>query len=372
MRAGKLVEIARSQLKVGTFGFGGPLATMSFMRDELVHHKKLVSDARYLEGLGVVKLLPGPVSTLLAIFLGQEIAGIPGGLVSGLCFIFPSFLALLGISVLHDRLPPGIVEAPLFRSIMEGVQIAVLAVVFYTCWKLFSEAAKRPYAGKARPAIATLFGLSAAALAFLHLPELVILLASGVSGALLLSWLASRSSLRVDPLSLFWVFFTAGVTVFGTGYMVLPHLQRVLVEEHAWLSTQDFLDAVAWGNLTPGPVVIASTYMGHRIAGLGGALAATAGIFAAPFVLMLALSPLLKRVLGRPWVEGAMMGLLPAVAATIAVGLLALGRGVKWGPIAFAMLLLCTVLCFRRWSVVKVFGIAALLGALSWAIPFVG
>ena len=362
----RLKKIIKSQLKVGSLGFGGPLATMAFMRDELVVRERLVSDARYLEGLAVVKLLPGPVSTLLSIFLGQQIAGWVGGVVSGLCYILPAFVMMLLVALVREQLPPQILASVEFRAVMKGVQVAVISVVLYTCWKLFKDAGDRVYAGRQRKIVVLLVAALAFVAGLLAVPELLILVLSGLAGVAVMRIskepLVPPDRLRVDLLLLFGVFFVSGLTVFGTGYMVLPHLQRVLVEQHQWLSVQDFLDSVAWGNLTPGPIVIASTYMGYVIGGLPASLAATLGIFAGPFVLMLVLSPLLTRFLGRPWVEGVLLGVIPAVAATVTAGLISLAKAIHWDGPALAIGIIALVLSFRRWPVVRVFALSAILG----------
>lgn len=365
---GALGEVFRAQLRVGALGFGGPLATMAFMREELVVKRKLVSESRYLEGLAVVKCLPGPVSTLLAVFLGQGIAGWAGGLVSVFAFVFPSFLALLALAVLRDHLPPGALQSGWLGSVMGCLQAAVIVVILATCWKLYSDAAERPYAGAHRPQLVALIALLAGGAAYLGLAEPWILAACAFIGFGVIRASQPRV-LPVDLLTLFMVFFTAGCTVFGTGYMILPHLQRILVQEHAWLTAPDFLEAVAWGNLTPGPVVIASTYMGYLMSGWAGACVTTVAIFAGPVLLMLALSPVLKRVLGKPWMEGALLGILPAVAATIAVGSLVLAKSLTWNPVRLTTLALASALTWRKVSVPKIFLAAALLGLAGFWLP---
>lgn len=357
----RLRELCKSQLKVGSLGFGGPLSAMAFMRQELVVRHRAISDQRYLEGLALVKLMPGPVSTLLAIFLGQEIAGTRGGFLSGLCYVLPAFAMILAVVTVESSLPPGFRESTYFVSAMSAVQAAVLSVIFWTCWKLFREAVERPYAGRPRRALAIGIAALAGGAAWAGSPELLILALASVLGAFALRERTPRG-LRVDPVSILWVFLTAGVTVFGTGYMVLPHLQRVLCVERAWLSPDEFLNAVAWGNLTPGPIVIASTYMGYKMLGLRGALAATVGIFAAPFGLMLALGPWVRRFLGRPWVEGVMLGLIPAVAATIAVGTLSLARDLRWDLFLAVVFAMGFAASARRVAVPWIFAGALVLG----------
>ncbi len=342
------------------------------MRDELALRLKLVDEKTYLEALGFVKLLPGPVSSLLAIFLGMEIAGVWGGLISLFCFIFPSFFALLLISFFESPLREFFAPYPALAYGFEALQAAVIFLILYTCYRLFRECWEREYFGERRSLAVLLFFLGAIVAAWLQVPELIILLAAASLGSLFY-WLhknSSRSRLSVLPLvSLFGIFFLAGLSVFGTGYMILPHLERVLVTQYGLLSPADFLNAVTLGNLTPGPVVIAATPMGFKIGGLSGALTATVGIFLGPLLLMLCLKPLSKKLLSQKWVEGAWLGLLPAVAATIALSTLVLGLKMEWGYFKIFLGLLCFFLCLRKKSIPKIFMLIFILAALYFEIP---
>jgi chromate transporter len=359
---GSVLRIAAPILKVGAIGFGGPLAAISLMRVEVVERRRLVSPERFLEGLAAVKLLPGPISTLLAVFLGTQVAGVVGGVVCGVAYVLPAFLLLLLIAVLRDYLGPGLINSFYFQLPMESIQVAVVAIVLVTCWKLFRESQKRVYAGRPRPTVATAIALLAGFAAWKNLPELAILAVAGALGWGSLTRSVRRDRLRVDPFTVFMIFFLASLTVFGTGYMVLPHLQRVLVEERHWLEPSAFLEAIAWGNLTPGPIVIASTYMGYVMDGFRGAVFATAGIFAAPILLMSALAPVLRRVLGKPWVEGLLLGVLPAVSATIALGILGLSKGIPPVPVNLGWGVAALVLALRGMAVLRLFGIAVVIG----------
>lgn len=340
---------------------------MAYMRRELVERERLVDDGRYLEGVAVVKLLPGPVSTLLSVFLGNRIAGTVGGLLSVLCYIFPAFLMMLLIAWGRDHIDRALLESAGWKAFMTGLQVAVIAIVLQTCWKLFSEAVRKSYAGIPRPIAAALIALGAAVLAYLHVPEPLVLVGAACVGVAVLA--RRPAGLRVDPVTLFFTFLWAGLTVFGTGYMVIPHLQRVLVETHGWISATDFLDGVAWGNLTPGPIVIASTYWGFIMGGWSNAMAATLGIFCGPIVLMMALEPFVRRAFGKPWIEGALLGLIPSVASTIAVGMLSLVKAIAWGPAAAVVFAVGLVGAFRGYAAPVIF---ATTGLLMWTLSHFG
>jgi chromate transporter len=343
---------------------------MAMMRDELVVRRNLVSSDRYIEGLGVVKLLPGPVSSLLAVYLGLDVAGVRGGLVSIAGFVLPSFLMLLGICIFEEQLGPRVFQSSTFLTIMHGLQIAVLAVILQTCWKLFRDAQRRVYAGRPRTLVVVVCTLISAILASFKLSEIYILLFCVTISFLWLRFFKRReneappnlkSAVGVGVLTLFFSFFNAGLTVFGTGYMVLPYLQRVLVHENGWLQPSHFLEAVAYGNLTPGPVVIASTYMGYKMTGLSGAFAATLGIFAGPTLLMLVLGPFLKKIMAQSWVEGVLLGLLPAVAGSIAIGTLILSKELIWTPVSYAIFVVTGLMAIFQMKSLWVLAAGALL-----------
>ena len=344
-----MVRLCLSSLRVGVLGFGGPLATMSMMRDEIVAREKLVDDSRYLEGLGVVKMLPGPVSVLLIVFLGQEVAGTIGGILASMLYILPSFLLMLGIAVLEDQLAPyvGPVKSELLGA-LKGLTIVVIGIILQTCWKLFSDAFNRDYKTSMAKMKVAAFVILSGILVLLGLHELLILLTCAVFGYLLWRWGKVESQFNVAPLVILGVFFTAGLTVFGTGYMVLPHLDRVLVGQNHWITPQEFLTSVAYGNLTPGPILIASSYMGFKMNGYLGSVIATFGIFAGPIMLMLMLGPLVRKALKGAWTSGVLMGLLPAVATTIALSLRSFTKGIEWTPVAIALVAVSFVLTVRK------------------------
>ena len=197
----------------------------------------------------------------------------------------------------------------------------MIGLIAFNAVKLFLEPKKRQVSGKPISLWVSLFFCALGfALAALKFSEALIFCASG-SLAILIYYsktkLLARRTLAVDPLTIFWIFFVSGLTVFGTGYMVLPALERIRVIERMWVDSASFLNSVAYGNLTPGPIVIASTYMGYKISGFTGALAATAGIFSGPILLMLILFPFLNRILKMTVVHWALAGLLPAVVGSL-------------------------------------------------------
>lgn len=368
-----LWQLCLSQLRVGTIGFGGPLATMALMRQELVERRGFVSSERFLEGMAVVKLLPGPVSSLLAIFLGLEVSGILGGLLSLVCFVFPSFLLLLAVSIIGQWGLTGIVGVTavgLGQSALGYLQLAVFGLILMSCQKLFIDARNRKYFGSDRPVSVSLIALVSGALVWARVPEVQILLGS-LAVVAAFFWFR-RASLRLNTLgvfTIFFIFFQAGATVFGTGYMIIPSLYRELVAG-GLLDEKLFLDAVTWGNLTPGPIVIAATHMGFSLGAIPGAVAATVGIFAAPAIIMITLYPLLSRLLKWRWSEVLFLAVLPAVASTIFVSTLKLF--IDGSPSAVECLLVVLAWWLAgRWPAHRLFlmfaGVGLLVGWTGWS-----
>ncbi len=339
--------------------------TISMMREALCEKHQRLSTDRYFEWLASIKFLPGPISTLMAVCLGAEIAGITGGIVAALSFLFPSFLMVLGIAYFEHQIPEGIIHHPAFVLVMQTLQAAVMGIVAATTLKFLKDARERIYVGQKRPLMVSAFVVLSVVLALAGLHEILILALSALLGILFLQWqkkLESQKSLNLELVTILLTFLTAGLTVFGTGYMVLPYLHRVLVEQNAWLSGDAFLNGVTWGNLTPGPVVIASTYFGYAMSGFWGALAATLGIFLGPILLALTLRPLLRSWNRSPLVEGAMLGLLPTVTGTIGVGVWHLSRGFHWDIVSATWAVLVAALYLKQVSVPKIFLVAVFMG----------
>ena len=204
--------------------------------------------------------------------------------------------------------------------------------------------------------------LLTAFLVFERQNEFLILMGCGLLGILKKRFMDSPTNkLRVSLLPLFLVFFLSSFSVFGTGYMILPVLHKVLVEQYEWLSGEAFLRAVTYGNMTPGPIVISSTYMGYQIAGNAGAWVSTLGMFLPPFCIVLALGPYLKKIFTHRYAQGFVDGVIPAVSASVLVSLLPLAREMGWGTFQALGLIVGIVLSYRKFSPVKILGLGFVL-----------
>jgi len=333
----ELGELAGLFFTLGAVGFGGPAAHIAMMEERVVRRRGWMTREEFLEMVGVVNLLPGPNSTELAIHVGWRRAGLPGLLVAGVAFILPATAIVLGCAWAYERFG----SVPAVQGIWRGVQPVVIAVVLTAL------------VGFARTGLRTIrHGLVAAVallLAAAGVHELVVLLAAGVlslgAGAAGLLALAVPPALPLllaaagEPTagSLFLFFLRVGSVLYGSGYVLLAFLRAGLVERAGWLTEAQLLDAVAVGQATPGPVFTTATFVGYLLDGVGGALAATVGIFLPAFLLVAASGPLVRWLRrsapARRFLEGVTAGSI----ALMAVVAWQLGRAALDGPAAVAL-----------------------------------
>ncbi len=297
-----LGEIAAVFLRLGFTAFGGPAAHVALMEGEIVRRRRWITPARFLDLLGAANLIPGPSSSELALYLGYERAGLAGLLVAGGCFILPATLMTGGLAWVYLRFG----ALPRVDGALHGIKPVIVAVVLQALRGL------APKAMKTRPLIAV--GVLAGAAAAFGVEPLAVLLGAGVAAVLarrpppgdtapaVAPLLLSAASAPVAPtlLGIFLVFLKLGATVFGSGYVLLAFLRADLVERLRWLTEAQLLDAVAVGQVTPGPVFTTATFIGYLLGGVPGAALATAGIFLPGFVLVAASRPLLARVRRSP------------------------------------------------------------------------
>ncbi|MGH7855934.1 MAG: chromate efflux transporter, partial [Candidatus Binatia bacterium] len=353
-----LAEVTLLFLKLGTIGFGGPAAHVSLMEEEVVRRRRWIDRQGFLDLLGVTHLIPGPNSTELAIHLGYVRAGWSGLFAAGAAFIVPAMLIVLALSWAYVRFG----TRHEIDWLLDGVKPVVIAIVVRAIGDLGATAVKGP-----RTLAAGAITLALALWGFDPLLLLVLVGAAvtaaeaGVShGAFWL--LAAKAAVPVPvaaPLSLgslFLVFLKFGSVIFGSGYVLLAFLQSDLVVEYGWLTDRELLDAIAIGQLTPGPVFTTATFIGYLLAGVPGALVATAGIFLPSFVLVGATRPLLPRIRRSKWAGAFLDGVNVASLSLMVVVTLELASEAFDGPVtmaigAGAMLLLWTTRMNPAWLI---------------------
>ena len=339
-----LSELAWLFLRLGTTAFGGPAAHIAMMEEEVVRRRRWLTREKFLDLLGAANLIPGPSSTEMAIFIGYLCRGWAGLLLGGLCFIIPAMVIVIGFAWAYVRFG----TLPQVAWLFYGIKPVVIAIILQALWQLGRTAVKNRFLGA--------LGVAGMILSFLGINILVVLFGGGViSGAwqglsqdraknrkALLIMLASAScfgaaayfatglqssgKVAFGLLPLFLFFLKVGSIVFGSGYVLLAFLQADLVAHWHWLTNTQLLDAIAVGQVTPGPVFTTATFIGYVLAGLPGALIATLGIFLSSFILVAVINPLIPR-LRQSAVAGAFLdGVIVASLALMAVVTWHLGR----------------------------------------------
>jgi chromate transporter len=330
------MELCGVFLKLGTTGFGGPAAHTARMEDAIVRRREWLTREHFLDYLGAMNLIPGPNSTELAIHIGHARGGWPGLFVAGASFIVPATLLVTTIAWAYSRYG----SLPTAAGLLYGVKPVTVAIVIQALWRLGRTAIKN------RSSAVLALGAAAAAAFGFH--ELVILAAGGLAMpimqvsrgkrhrattlalALALGGAAARvaaqaltgAAVPFGLRELFFVFVKAGSILFGSGYVLLAYLRDDLVVRLHWMTEAQLLDAVAVGQVTPGPVFTTATFIGYVLGGWRGAAVATIGIFLPAFVFVALSGPLVPRLRSSPTAAAALDGII-----AVSLGLMAL---VSW------------------------------------------
>jgi chromate transporter len=316
---GSLGELAALFLRLGVTAFGGPAAHIAMMQDEVVARRKWLTVEEFLDLVGATNLIPGPNSTEMAIHIGHRRAGWRGLVVAGACFILPAALitfALAGVYVRYGSVPQA-------KGVLYGVKPVIIAVVVQAIWTL----------GQKALATGPMFALGAACIvaSLSGANELAILVGAGALTALARAWSRRPPAAAIVPVAfsktkLFFVFLKIGSILFGSGYVLLAFLRADLVERLHWLTEKQLIDAVAVGQLTPGPVFTTATFIGYVIGGSSGAALATLGIFLPSFFFVAASGALIPRVRRSPGARAFLDGVNVASLALMTAVTWDLGR----------------------------------------------
>jgi chromate transporter len=313
MRSSPLLEVVKLMFWLGLTAFGGPAAHIALLREAVVKRRGWVTEARFLDYLGLVNLIPGPNSTEMVMHVSLERAGWRGLLLGGAAFIVPAASLTLLFAVLFERFG----SSPIGTGVLIGVYPVVIAVVAQAIWGLASAALKHSSL------------IMAAALAcvgyVLGLNELLILIV--IAGAHFALTRGASKLRALEPITLtaiLLLFLKIGATLYGSGYVLLAYLKNEFVLR-GWLTEAQLLAAVAIGQVTPGPVFSSATFVGYLMAGIPGAILATIGIFAPAFFFVWITHPLLERLRQLEWtsklldaVNAAALGLMLGVTITLA------------------------------------------------------
>jgi len=355
-----LREIVLYFLRLGLLGFGGPVALVGQMEQELVTERGWVSREQMREAIAVCQSLPGPLAIQVGIYLSYLRGGFWGAWAGGWSFILPNFAIVASIGALYvyfGGLQP-------VTAIFYGVSPAVIALILHSCYRL------------AKLGMEDWLQWALAAVCFfvtvvVHAEVAILFIGAGIIGIVYYGVIARRPSsattlMAAVPLAtvaptapvatastvtkLLLFFFKAGALTFGSGLVIVPFLQQGVVQQYGWLGEHDFLVAVAVGMISPGPVVITATFVGYLVGGFWGSLAATVGIFLPSFLLVLIAAPILARHRGNRNVQGFVRGAYAAAIGTI------LGASVLLGRIAIG-----------DWLTILI-GITALAALFRWKV----
>ena len=356
-----LGEVARVALKLGLTAFGGPAAHIAMLREEAVVRRQWLTDAYFLDLVGATNLIPGPNSTEMVIHVGYLRAGWRGLLVAGTLFILPAaaiVLALAWAYVQYGTTPAG-------EALFYGIKPVVIAVVAQALWGLGRTALQGP--------LLFAIGATAAALYLLGFNELAILFGSALAVLLvrtvqrlsprqlgatmpapfaglpltMLTTLLQAAPVPGSLMTLFLTFLKIGAVLYGSGYVLLAFLRNDFVERLGWLTDQQLLDAVAIGQMTPGPVFSTATFIGYLVAGVPGAVLATVGIFLPAFIFVALLHPLVPRLRRYPWTAAMLDGVNVAALGLMAAVTWLLGRDAIVDPVTAAIAIAAAVLLIR-------------------------
>ena len=352
----------RYYLRLGLLGFGGPVALVGQMERELVAGRGWVTKDEMREGIAICQSLPGPLAIQVGIWLSYLRGGFWGAWAGGWAFILPNFVIVSVMGALYVHFG----GLPWVTAIFYGVSPAVIALILHSCYRL-TKLGMDDWLQWALAAAAFVVTVTVRA-------EVAwIFLASGVVGILYYgSLLQTRPSASTTssvvfsvPLlvgadggassgamlgKLFTFFAKAGSLTFGSGLVIVPFLEKGLVQQTGWLNEREFLVAVAMGMMSPGPVVITATFVGYLVAGFWGSLVATIGIFLPSFLLVLIVAPLLLRYRTNPNVQGFIRGAYAAAIGTILGACVLLGR-IAIGDWLTALVALVSLVILFRWKV---------------------
>lgn len=372
-------EIILLFFKLGIIGFGGPAAHIALMRNEIVDRRKWMTDMEFLDLVGITNLIPGPNSTEMAIHIGKVKGGLKGLLLAGACFIIPAVLITFVFAVLYQKYG----TLPQVQPFLYGIKPAIVAIILSAVYPL----AKNSYT----TIILAVIGVVSLGLSFAGIHELVIMLAAGIvmilltttnlytnhrgpnqpskphskTKELLLPLLITMGSGSVSVTKLFFIFLKIGAVLYGSGYVLFAFLETELVST-GMLTGAQLTDAIAVGQMTPGPVFSSVTFIGYIIQGWKGALFSTVAVFLPSFLYIALLSDYFHRLKKSKHFTAFLSGVIASSIALIASVAYTLGKDTlhNWQGIVIFTLAIVITFGFRKINTAYVVVGSSLLGYL--------
>ena len=371
----KLREIFSLFMALGVSAFGGPAAHIALMQKEFIDKRKWMTSQHYLDLIGITSLVPGPNSTEMVMHVGKERGGVAGLFIAGISFILPAVLITLGIAFLYKEYG----KLPMVAPWVYGIKIGVIALIISAVIKLAKKAVKNWFLG--------ILGCTAVIAGLFGLHEILIILGAGLinlglkqfkfipSFIIPVTILGSISSNRLESmtsLKIFLVFLKMGSILFGSGYLLFAYMDTELVEGLGWITRDQLTEAIAIGNITPGPVLSTATYVGYELDGFSGAALATAGIFLPSFLIILIISPFIPKLRNssgaRSVINGINIGALAMM--TVVTYKLGLEMLIDWKSILILTAATVTMIFYSKINTFIFVGACSVLGFLLTLVPF--
>ena len=376
-----LAALVRYFLRLGSSGFGGPIALVGYMQRDLVEDRRWYTEQEFQQALAVGQMMPGPLAAQVAMWLGYLQAGALGAAAVAAPFVLPPFLFVTAVAVFYAKYE-GLAWV---HSVFLGVGPAVLAIVAIAAYKLARST------NMTDPVLWLIAAVLCAATAITGAEIFWLFLVAGAFGAIYYGGglRLPRAALSASPAALIaaakgfawtgsgaspgalgWFFFKAGAFTFGSGLAIVPFLQHGLVDDHHWLTDQQFVDAVAMGLISPGPVVIMATFAGYLVYGVAGAVVATVFVFLPALLLVIIPGPLIRRHENHRRLRGFIKGATAAAAGAIAGAAIVIGGQVIDRPASVLIGLVALAVLLQPWRKVTepaLVAVAALVGLVAFS-----
>lgn len=351
-----LWQLTKYFLKLGTTGFGGPVALIGFMHRDLVESHQWISDEEYKEGLALAQLAPGPLAAQLAIYLGYVHFGILGATLVGFAFVIPSFLMVLALGFAYQQFG----GLPWMQSVFYGISAGVIGIITFSSYKLVNKSIGND------KILWGIFIVAALTTILTENENILLFLGAGVIYwfikvppkltkinfiAPILLQIPALSAENTVLWKIFLFFSKAGAFVFGSGLAIVPFLYSGVVKEYGWLNEQQFLDSVAVAMITPGPVVITVGFIGYLVAGFKGASVAAIATFLPCYLLTILPAPYFRKYGKLPAIKAFVDGVTAAAIGAIAGAVIILG---KKSLIDLPTLLIAVLTIFFLWKYKKI------------------
>lgn len=360
-------------LKLGSLGFGGPVALVGYMHRDLVADRKWISEDDYREGMALSQLAPGPLAAQLGIYLGYVHYGVLGATLAGIAFVLPSFVMVVAIGWAYTEFG----GLPWMQAVFYGVSAAVIGIITISSYKLTTRSIGKD------TLLWIIFGVLAITTFWFEKEIIWLILLGGIAVWIVKSppsWLNNSANsflptilLQVQSLTyesklldIAWFFTKAGAFVFGSGLAIVPFLYGGVVKEYAWLNEQEFIDAVAVAMITPGPVVITVGFIGYLVAGFWGAVVAGLATFLPCYLFTVIPAPYFKKYGRHPGIKAFVDGVTAAAIGAIAgaVAVLAKRNLTDIPAIIIALATIAILFRFRKLQEPYIILVAAFVGII--------